>query len=65
MKLMQSLDIIENKLDKENGSRKSGSHRSSDVKGRTMSVSRHRNRSLRNSKRREHSSSSSSPVKKH
>jgi hypothetical protein len=41
MKLMQSLDIIEKKLDKENGSRKSGSHRSPDEKGRSRSASRH------------------------
>jgi hypothetical protein len=38
MKLMQSLDIIENKLDKENGSSKSGSHRFPDEKRRTWSV---------------------------
>jgi hypothetical protein len=35
MKLMQNLNRIENKLDKESGSRKSGSHRSPDEKRRT------------------------------
>jgi hypothetical protein len=34
MKLMQSLERIENKLDKESGSNKSGSHRSPDEERR-------------------------------
>jgi hypothetical protein len=65
MKLMQSLDIIENKLDKENGSSKSGSHRSTEEKGRSRSVSRHHHHSQRHSNRRTHISSSTSPVRKH
>jgi hypothetical protein len=65
MKLMQSLDIIQKKLDKENVSSKSGSHRSLEEKGRSRSASRHRHRSPRNSNRRAHSSSISSPVRKH
>jgi hypothetical protein len=65
MKLMQSLDIIEKKLDKENGSSKSGSHRSPEEKGRSRSVSRHHHHSPRHSNRRAHNSSSPSPVRKH
>jgi hypothetical protein len=42
MKLMHILNIIENKLDKESGSRKSGSHMYLDEKIRTRSVRRHR-----------------------
>jgi hypothetical protein len=65
MKLMQSLNKIENKLDKESGSRKSGSHKSPNEKRRTRSVRRHHHHSLRNSNRRAPSSSSPSPVRKH
>jgi hypothetical protein len=65
MKLMQSLNRIENKLDKESGSRKSGSHRSHDEKRRNISVSRHPHHSLRHSNKREHISSSPSLVRKH
>ena len=65
MKLMQSLNIIENKLDKESGSRKSGSHRSPDEKRRTRSVSRHHHHSLRHSNKRSHKISSPSPVINH
>jgi hypothetical protein len=56
IKLMQSLDIIEKKMDKENDSRKSGSHRSYDERRRTRSVSRHHHDFVRNSTKREHSS---------
>jgi hypothetical protein len=59
VKLMQSLERIENKLDKESGSRKSGSPR------RTRSISRHHQHSLRHSNKRAHNSSSPSPVRKH
>jgi hypothetical protein len=52
MKLMHILDIIENKLDKENGSNKSGSHKSPEEKGRSMSAKRHHHLSQRNSNRR-------------
>jgi hypothetical protein len=61
---MQNLNKIENKLDKESGSRKSGSHRSSDEKRRT-SVSRHHHHSPRHSNRITPISSSSSPIRKH
>jgi hypothetical protein len=65
MELMQSLNKIEKKFDKESGSRKSGSHRSPDEKRRTISVSRHHHHSLRHSHKRAHNNSSPSPVKKH
>jgi hypothetical protein len=54
MKLLQSLNIIEKKLDKESGSRKSGSHRAPDEKIRTRSVSRHHHHSPRHSNTRAH-----------
>jgi hypothetical protein len=61
--LMQSLDIIEKKMDKENDSSKSGSHGSHDERRRTRSVGRHHHHSPRNSTRRAHSSSIPSPVR--
>jgi hypothetical protein len=64
MKLMQSLERIENKLDKESGSSKSRIHGSPDEKIRTRSVSRHHHHSLRHSNKRAYNSSSPSPVKK-
>jgi predicted RNase H-like nuclease (RuvC/YqgF family) len=63
VKLMQFLNKIENKLDKESGSSKSGSHRPSDEKIRERSVSRHHHHSPRHSNNRAHSSSSPSPVR--
>jgi hypothetical protein len=65
IKLMQSLDIIEKKMDKETESSRSGSHRSHDERRRTRSVGRNHHHSPRHSTRREHSSSSPSPVRKH
>jgi hypothetical protein len=65
MKLLQSLNRIEKKLDKESGSSKSGSHRPPDEKRRTRSVSRHHHHSPRHSNKRAHNSSSPSPVRKH
>jgi hypothetical protein len=65
MKLIHSLNIIENNLDKESGSRKSGSHKTCEGKGRSMSDSRHHCHSQRQSKRRAHRSSSPSPARKH
>jgi hypothetical protein len=62
--LMHNLNRIENKLDKESGSRKLGSHRSPDEKKRTGSVSRHHHHSLRHSNKRSDSSSSPSPIRK-
>ena len=52
-------------MDKENDSRKSGSHRSRDERGRTRSVGRYYHHSLGNYTMREHSSSSSFLVRKH
>jgi hypothetical protein len=65
IKLIQSLERIEKKLDKESDSSKSGSHRSPDEKRKSRSFGRHHHHSQGNSKRREHSSSSPSPTKKH
>jgi hypothetical protein len=65
MKLMQSLNKIEKKLDKESGSSKSGSHGSPDGKIRARSVSRHHHHSPRHSNKSAHSSSSPSSVRKH
>jgi hypothetical protein len=65
MKLMHSLNRIENKLDKESGSCKLGSHRSPDEKRRARSVSRHHHHSPRHSNKRAHNNSSPSPVRKH
>jgi hypothetical protein len=65
MNLMQSLEIIENNLDKESGSNKSGSHMTHEGKGRSRSDSRHHHHSQRNSNRRSHNNSSPSPIRKH
>jgi hypothetical protein len=65
MNLMQSLNIIENKLDKESGSRKLGIHRFPNEKRRTRSVRRHQHHSLRYSNKRAHSRSSPSPARNH
>jgi hypothetical protein len=65
IKLMQSLDIIEKKMDKETESSRSGSHKSHDKRRRTRSVGRHHHHSPRHSTRRAHNSSSPSPVRKH
>jgi hypothetical protein len=65
MKLMQILERIEKRLDKESGSIKSGSHMTSDEKRRTISVSRDYRHSSRHSNKRAHNNSSPSPVRKH
>jgi hypothetical protein len=65
MKLMQILNIIEKKLDKESGLSKSGSHRSPDEKRRIRSVSKHHHHSLSHSNKRAHNNSIPSPVRKH
>jgi predicted RNase H-like nuclease (RuvC/YqgF family) len=64
MNLMQILNRIENKLDKESGSRKSRSHRPLDEKKREKSVSRHHHHSLRHSNKRTHNNSIPSHVRK-
>jgi hypothetical protein len=64
LKFMKSLERIENKLDKERYSRKIGSHQN--FEGRiSRSVGRHHDHSQGRSKRKEHSSSSPSPTRKH
>jgi hypothetical protein len=65
VKLLESLNIIENKLDKESGSNKSRNHRSHDEKIKARSVSRHHHHSPRNSNKRSHISSSPSLVRKY
>ena len=65
MKLMQSLNRIEKKVDKESGSSKSRSHRPPDEKRRTRSVSRHHHNSPKNSNKIAHNSLSPSPFRKH
>jgi hypothetical protein len=52
-------------VDKDNGSRKLGSHRSPDERRRERSVGRHQHHSQGNSTKRECSSSSPSLVRKH
>jgi predicted transcriptional regulator len=65
MKLLEGMNIIENKLDKESGSRKYRSHKPSDEKRKEISVSRHHHHSQRHSNKRAVSSSSPSPVRRH
>jgi hypothetical protein len=65
MKLMISLYIIENKLDKESGSKKLGSHMTPEGKGRSRNYNIHHHHSQRNSNRRAQNSSSPSPARKH
>ena len=65
MKLMQSLDKIENKLDKESGSNKLGSHETTEGKGRSRSDSRHHHHSQRHSNKRVGNNSSLSPIKRY
>jgi hypothetical protein len=62
---LQSLERIENKLDKESDSSKSGSHRSPDEKRKSRSVGRHHHHFQGHSKRRAHNSSRPSPTRKH
>ena len=64
IKLIQSLERIERKLDKESDSSISGSHRFPDEKRKSKIVGRHHHHSQGHSKRKEHSSSSSSPTRK-
>jgi hypothetical protein len=59
IKLMQSLERIKKKLDKESGLSKSGSHR------RTKSDSRHHQHSPMRSNKRAYNNSSLSHVRKH
>jgi hypothetical protein len=63
IKLLQSLDIIEKKMDKEIESSKSRSHRSHARRGESGSVGRHHHHSPRHSVRRAHNSPRLSPIK--
>jgi hypothetical protein len=65
MKLMQWLERIENKFDKESGSSKSGSHGTPDEERRGRSGRKHHQHFQKNSHKRAQSSSSPSPVRKH
>jgi hypothetical protein len=65
MNLLEGFNRIEKKLDKESGSSKSGSHKTSDEKRKARSVSRHHHHSQRHSNKRAVSSSSPSPVRRH
>jgi hypothetical protein len=65
MKLLESLNIIENKLDKESGSSKSRNHTSHDEKRKSRSVSRHHHHSPRHSNKRADINSSPSLVRNH
>ena len=65
MKLNTILGRIENKLDKESGSCKSGNLRTPKEKGRSMSGSRHHHHSQGHPNRRVHNISIPSPVRKH
>ena len=65
MKLMKILERIENKLDKESGSKKSENHGTIEKKGRSRSGRKHRQHSQRHSKRRPHNISIPSPTRNH
>jgi hypothetical protein len=64
MKSLESLNIIEKKLEKESGSSKLGIHRSHEDKRKERSISRHHHHSPRNYNKRSQSNSSPSPVRK-
>jgi hypothetical protein len=65
MNLLEGLNIIENKLVKESGSSKSGSHKSSKEKRKAKSVSRHHHHSPRHSNKRVDNNSKLCPVKRY
>jgi hypothetical protein len=65
MNLMKILDIIENKLDKESGSNKSGSHKTPEGKESSRSGSKHHHHFQKNSHKKAHSSSSPSIIMNH
>jgi hypothetical protein len=65
IKLMQSLDIIEKKMDKETESNKSRSHKSHGKRSETRSVDKNHHHSPKHSFRKSHSSSSTYLVRKH
>jgi hypothetical protein len=65
MKLMKILNKIDKKLDKENGSIKSGIHKSPDDKRISRSVRKHHHHPQKHSHRISQNSSSSSPIRNH
>jgi hypothetical protein len=65
LKMIQILERIEKKLDKESGSSKTGSRRTPEKKGRSRSVTRHHRHSLKHFNKRTHSISIPSPTRKH
>jgi len=65
IKLIQILERIENKLDKESDSRKSGIHGFLDEKRKSRSVGGHNHHSQGHSKRRSHGSSIPYPTRNH
>jgi hypothetical protein len=65
MKLLEILNRIEKKLDKESGSSKSGSHIPPDEKRKARNVSIHHHHSPRHSNKMAHNNSFQSPVRKH
>jgi len=64
IKMLRSLERIENKLEKESDSSRIGSRQTSEGR-RSQSVGRHHHHSQGHSKRRAHSGSSLSPTRKH
>jgi hypothetical protein len=65
LRMLKSLEIIENKLEKESDTRKIGSHKTPERKTRLRSVSKHRRRSPNHSSWEAHNSSSPYPTRNH
>ena len=65
LRMLKSLEIIENKLEKESDSSKIESRRTPEREIRSRSVSRHHRRSPKHSSKEAHTSSSPSPTRKH
>ena len=65
LKLMQSLERIEKKLDKESELSKTRSHKTPEKGRRSRSIGKHHHHSQGRSKRRAHSSSSPYPTRNH
>jgi hypothetical protein len=65
MKLIQILERIENNLDNESGSNKSGSYGTPEKKVRSRSCSINHHHSQKHSHRRSDNISSPSPIRKH
>jgi hypothetical protein len=63
--MLKSLERIERNLEKGSGSSKTESRRTPEKRRRSMSGRKHHRRSLKNSSREAHSSSSPSPTRKH